>query len=595
MIRFPMHFRIALSIIPVALIVLFCNCAHANKRNTVALVMKSLANPFFTQMAEGANSKADQLRVPLDTFGLERETDISRQISIMEHLIALEYGAILLAPADSKRLVPVCKKAIEKGIPVIIIDNPLHEQTMEQQGVNLPFIGPDNYQGGLLIGEYVKHKLKGSGRVIILEGIFGVENSEKRKAGIIHALTNDSSIEIVAAANANWHTDVALSIVTELLTVHKDIDAIICANDAMALGALQAVDLLGLPPGILITGYDNTENVRTELRNDRIQATVDQRPDLMGACGVEKAFSLLHDKPPPPETDITVELISSESFGKKITFSVSTSETTFFEILTNSVQNAAELHGMDLTILDAQNMDAKQLVDLNTALLRAIDLLILNPTSSDYIRTGLEAAETGGIPIITVDRKVTGAEVLCHIDSDNTTGGKLAAKHLADLLKGVGKVAELEGIPGTSAAYERGTGFNEELANYPKITVVAREIADFDRQKAKNIALRLIDSKISLDGVFAHNDSMILGVLDAYDERGGKPPKVLVGFDAIPEAMEKIMDKRLNASIAQQPDQMGALAVQTAVNFFRGKKIPQHISVELSVFTEKSIMTQCGE
>ncbi|WP_419176566.1 substrate-binding domain-containing protein [Desulfosediminicola sp.] len=570
---------------------MLCGYANGSKRGTVALVMKSLANPFFSQMAEGAGSKANELGVKLDTFGLERETDVEQQISIMEHLIALNYGAILLAPADSKRLIPVCKKAASRNIPVIIIDNPLHAPTMKDHGVELPFIGPDNYRGGLLIGNYVKDKLNSTGRVIILEGIFGVENSEKRKAGIVQALTDNSSIEIAAAAHGNWHTDVALSKITELLVVHQNIDAIICLNDAMAIGAMQAVDLLGLPPETLITGYDNTEIVRTELRNGRIHATIDHRPDLMGACGVEKAVSILQNKQSPPTTEITVELVSHESFGKKIAFSVSTTENAFFESLVASAKNAATLHGIHLTILDAHNLDAQQLVDINTALLQQIDLLILNPTNSEYIRSGLETAENKNIPIITVDRKVTEANVLCHIESDNTAGGRLAASYLANHLEGPGYIAEVEGIPGTSAALERGTGFNEELAKHPNLTVQTREVADFDREKAKDITLRLIDSKTTIDGIFAHNDDMILGVLDAYDEKGIVPPAVLIGFDGIPEAKAKVLTKRLSATIIQQPGKMGRLALQTAAGFFRQQPIPNTISIELNLFTQQSATT----
>lgn len=570
------------------LLTTFCSHALANKQDTVALVMKSLANPFFPQMVEGASEKANQLGVPLDTFGIERETDVDKQISIMEHLIALQYGVILLAPADSKRLVPVCKKAVERNIPVIILDNPLNEAEMAAHGVTFPFIGPDNHQGGMLIGNYIKHKLNGSGRVLILEGISGVENSERRKAGIIQALTKDSTIEIAAAANANWHTDEALSMVTDLLSVHQDIDAIICANDSMALGALQAVDLLGLAPDTLITGYDNTENVRTELRNGRIHATIDQYPGLMGSCGVEKAVSMLRNEPAPPVAEIPVGLISYESFGKKVTFSISTSQKVFFEILATSAIETAQLHGMELTMLDAHNQDAQQLVDISTSLLQQIDLLIVNPTNSESLRPALKTAKNKNIPIITVDRKITGAKVLCHIESDNAAGGGLAARYLADRLQDAGNVAELEGIPGTSAALDRGTGFNKELSNHPNITVLVREVADFDREKAKNITLRLLDEKVSVDGVFAHNDDMILGVLDAYDQRGIKPPGVLIGFDGIPEARAQILTQRLSATITQQPDRMGMLAIQAAAGFFRDEKVPELISVELGIFTAES-------
>lgn len=122
-------------------------------------------------------------------FGVERETDVERQISIMENLISRGYGAIVIAPADSKQLVPVCRKALENGIVVINIDNPLHKDTLQKYNLTIPFVGPDNRAGAAQVGAYVRNKLNGRGRVIVIEGIRGVENAELRKTGFIEAIT----------------------------------------------------------------------------------------------------------------------------------------------------------------------------------------------------------------------------------------------------------------------------------------------------------------------------------------------------------------------------------------------------------------------
>ncbi len=158
--------------------------AEAGNERTVALIMKSLSNPFFFKMEAGAREYAQEENIPLEVFGVGRETDVERQIGIFENLISRGYGAIVIAPTDSKRLVPVCKKALDKNIVVINIDNPLHRESMDHLGINIPFVGSDNRLGAQMIGKYVKNELKGRGQVILIEGIRGVENADLRKKRI---------------------------------------------------------------------------------------------------------------------------------------------------------------------------------------------------------------------------------------------------------------------------------------------------------------------------------------------------------------------------------------------------------------------------
>ena len=237
---------------------------------------------------------------------------------------------IVIAPADSKKLVPICKKAMEKNIIVINIDNPLHPETMKQLGVSIPFVGSDNRIGAGMVGQYIKDKLAGQGQIIVIEGIRGVENAELRKKGFIETVTQDSSIQIVSSESANWHTDKALSVTTEMLKKNKAVDAIFCANDQMALGALQAIDIMGLSGTVLLAGYDNIESARDEMRNGRIQATIEQHPELMGEYGVELAWKALNGQKIPSYKSTPLDLITYESFDKIIALSVSNLKNSFF-------------------------------------------------------------------------------------------------------------------------------------------------------------------------------------------------------------------------------------------------------------------------
>ena len=162
----------------------------------------------------------------------------------------------------------------------------------------------------------------------------------------------------------------------------------------------------------------------------------------------------------------------------------------------------------------------------------------------------------------------------------------MAARILANFLKGEGRVIEIEGIPGTSAAHERGMGFNEELRKYPAIRVVSREVANFDRKEAQEIMRHLLQNGTQFDAVFAHNDNMILGAIEALDELKIKMPRVLIGFDAIREAVQAVKQGRLTATIAQKPETMGRLSIEIATYYFRGEELPAIIPVELSLVTK---------
>ncbi|MFW2367441.1 MAG: substrate-binding domain-containing protein [Desulforhopalus sp.] len=560
--------------------------ASGGNDKTIALVMKSLSNPFFSKMEEGARLFALEQKISLEVFGVDRETDVGHQISIVENLIARGYPAIVLAPADSKRLIPVCKKALDKGIVIINIDNPLHKPTLEQLGITIPFIGADNAEGGRKVGTYIKRKLNGKGRVLVIEGIRGAENSELRKQGFVKAVKADSAIEVISSESANWHTDEALSITTKLLNKYTDADAIFCANDAMALGALQAIDLLGISRKIILAGYDNIESVREEMRAGRIHATIEQHPEIIGELGVEAAIQKINGIALSLHKNTPLDLVTYEHFDKKIVFSVSSLDNSFFAIMERGVREAADLFGLELVVLDAQNQDTRQLTDIAGVLSTDLDLLILNPASTDSIYPGIELANNNHIPVITVDRKTSAGEVLCHIESDNTDGGRMAARFIAERLGDRGVVLELEGIPGTSAAHERGEGFNEELLKHDKINVEYREVANFSREEAREVTLQFLEQKKRVDGVFAHNDNMILGLIDAFETSGVALPKVLVGFDAIPDARKSIKSGQLTATIAQQPRTIGKLAVSTAARYFRGEDIASKILFELSMVTK---------
>jgi ribose transport system substrate-binding protein len=238
---------------------------------------------------------------------------------------------------------------------------------------------------------------------------------------------------------------------------------------------------------------------------------------------------------------------------------------------------------MDLVVSDAQNGDARQLSAMMNTVQAGVSVLVVNPANSHTIVPGIELANEKKIPVITVDRKSAGGEIVCHIESDNIKGGKMAGEALVRYLGGQGRIIEIEGIPGTSAAQERGMGFNQVIWEHSQMKVVARETAHFDRKRARETMLRLLQTGVDFDAVFAHNDNMILGALEAMESVRYTLPRILIGFDAIREAVRAVEQGKLTATIAQRPERMGRLAIQSAARILRGEQLPSEIPVELEL------------
>ena len=280
----------------------------------IALVMKSLANEFFKTMEEGAKShhKEHWEEYDLIAVGIKDEQDVARQIDLVELMIAQGAKAIVIAPADSKALVPVCKKAMDSGIIVVNIDNKFDSDVLEEQNVKIPFVGPDNRKGARLAGEYLAGKLKQGDKVVIIEGIPNAFNGIQRKLGFEDAM-KAAGMNIVGSQSAYWEMDKANQLVSALVTEHTDIKGILCANDSMALGAVSAIKEAGKSDDILVVGFDNILAVQRLLKERSILCTVDQHADKLAIFGIEYALEMLRQKTVPADKETPVDLITAET------------------------------------------------------------------------------------------------------------------------------------------------------------------------------------------------------------------------------------------------------------------------------------------
>lgn len=268
-----------------------------------------------------------------------------------------------------------------------------------------------------------------------------------------------------------------------------------------------------------------------------------------------------------------------------IGFSISTLNNPFFVTLKEGAEKAAKDAGAELIVVDAQDDSAKQLSDVEDLIQKKVDILLINPTDSHAVSSAVESANQAGIPVITVDREAEGGETVAHIASDNVSGGKMAGEYILEQLGGKGNIVELEGIPGTSAARDRGKGFHEAVDGKPGVKVVASQPADFNRAKGLNVMENILQSHKDIQAVFAHNDEMALGALEAI--QAAKKEILVVGFDAIEDAVKAVEKGNMAATIAQKPEEMGRVAAEVAVKAAKGEKVEKFYPVELELITKK--------
>ncbi|WOX09811.1 substrate-binding domain-containing protein [Streptomyces sp. N50] len=279
---------------------------------------------------------------------------------------------------------------------------------------------------------------------------------------------------------------------------------------------------------------------------------------------------------------------SSTSSKPKLGLSLSTLNNPFFVQIRSGAQAEAKKLGLDLTVTDAQNDASQQANQLQNFTSSNYGAIIVNPVDSDAASNSVKAADKAKIPVIAVDRGVNKAAVDTLVASDNVVGGELAAKTVAEKLGGTGKIVILQGQAGTSAARERAEGFAKGLKAFPGIQVVAQQPADFDRTKGLDVMSNLLQAHPDVQGVIAANDEMALGAIKALGSKAGKSVSV-VGFDGTPDGLTAVKQGTLYASVAQQPSQLGRIAVDNALRAAQGKKVETTVKVPVKVVTKENV------
>ncbi|MBS0394470.1 MAG: substrate-binding domain-containing protein [Proteobacteria bacterium] len=280
-------------------------------RPKVALVMKSLANDFFATMAKGAreHQAAHAADYELLVLGIKNETDLAEQVNLVEQAVAQGAAAIVIAPADSKALVPALRRAQQQGVVIVNIDNRLDADAARAAGLSAAFVGPDNRDGARRVGLALAARLHPGDEVAIIEGVTTAFNGQQRRAGFEDAMQS-AGMKVVAVQSGEWEMDKANGVAANLLTAHPGLKALLCANDNMAIGAAAAVAAAGKTGAVQVAGFDAIAAIRPLLADGRVAATADQHADQLAVFGIEQALATLRDGHPAGDRATAVDVVT---------------------------------------------------------------------------------------------------------------------------------------------------------------------------------------------------------------------------------------------------------------------------------------------
>ena len=279
---------------------------------------------------------------------------------------------------------------------------------------------------------------------------------------------------------------------------------------------------------------------------------------------------------------------AGDSANKSITFALSTQANSFMVKMREGAQKKADELGLTINFQDASDDSATQANQLANAAATGAGAVIVNPTDSDAMAPAVKQLTDAKIPVVAVDRAVNNAEVSSYIASDNVGGGKQAAKALSEAIHGDGEILVLQGKTGSSASRERGQGFDEGLKDSPNIKVVAKQTAEFERVKGLDVTTNLLQAHPNVKAIFAENDEMALGAIEALGDKAGKDV-IVVGFDGVEDALKAIKEGTMYASIAQQPADMAAQAVVEASKLLKGEAATKEMQVDVVTVTKDNV------
>jgi len=284
-----------------------CSKKEESKKLSILVSPKGLEHSFWLTVKAGADSAGEEFNVDIIWRGPVRETDVPTQISILEDYLNKKVDAIVLAATDAKGIIPYVQKAVDAKIPVITIDSGV------ESDLPLSFVATDNVAAARRAAQALAELIGDKGEVACIPFVPGAATSVMREQGFSDEIKNHPGIRLVALQYSQSDVATAMAVTEDILTAHHDLAGIFGANEASALGIMQAIKNRGLAGKVKVVGFDASDNEIQALRDGLVQALIVQDPFKMGYLGVKYAVDAVHGKAVPKRVDTGVYVVTNEN------------------------------------------------------------------------------------------------------------------------------------------------------------------------------------------------------------------------------------------------------------------------------------------
>lgn len=283
-------------------------------------------------------------------------------------------------------------------------------------------------------------------------------------------------------------------------------------------------------------------------------------------------------------------LVATAAFAQPYTFGYVVQDlgNQFWITMSQGIEDKAAELGVEVVILDSRTDPAVELANVEDLLSQGVDALLLSPWDATSGSTSVEAANRAGVPVFVLDIGVESGDIVSFLVSDNYRGGVLAGEKMSELLGGEGTVVQILTQPGYVIPALRSDGFRDTVTEVG-IEIVAEQPGDSQRALGLSVMENLLQSNPDIDGVFAANDEMAMGALEAIRSANKLEQIQIIGFDAIPDALAAIKEGTLAATVAQQPYLIGQMGVEMAVQHLSGEEVEPEVLVDVELITPENV------
>jgi len=583
---------------------------------TIVVSMKGPGggNPFWASVELGATEKGAEMGVNVVVMSPPAESDVASQVSQIEDQLAKGVDAIVIAPTDPAALNPVLEQAVAEGVPVLFIDT---QGNLE----GATFIGTNNMEGAKLAAGYICDSVDEGSDVAILQGILtqstGQQRAEGSKAGL-----DECGLNVVAEQPGNWDRAEGQSVMENILTGNPDIKAVFASNDNMALGAVEALKAADMLADVVVVGFDANPDAAESVLAGEMSATVAQNPYNMGAFGVENAIKLVNGEEIEANIDtgtVLVDAANADQYGTLVPAEEQADEegdsgddaaaaemdmseisivvsmkgpgggNPFWAAVEKGAMEAGEELGVNVAVLSppSESDVAAQISQMEDQIAKGVSAIVIAVTDPAALSPVLEQAVEEGIPVLFIDTMGQAEGALTYIGTDNKEGARLASEYICDNVEEGSDVAILQGIITQSTGQQRAEGSKAGLEDCG-LNVVAEQPGNWDRAEGQSVMENILTGNPGLKAVFASNDNMGLGAIEALKSADMLEDVMVVGFDANPDAAESVLAGEMSATVAQNPYNMGAFGVQNAVSALMGEEVPDMIDTGTVLVNEEN-------